>query len=128
MDTSIWIDFLKGSSTEKVQHLERLIEESEPLAILPIILMEILQGVPDKKQFFETREKLSVLHWVSIEDDDYLSAVDIYRQCAQKGSAIRKGVDAIIAAACIRNHLELFHKDRDFEKIAKTTRLKIHSF
>jgi predicted nucleic acid-binding protein len=51
-------------------------------------------------------------------------AADIYRTGRAIGFSIRSGHDCLIAAIAIRNAVELLHSDRDFNTIARFTRLQ----
>ena len=53
-------------------------------------------------------------------------AVDLYRQLRKKGITIRKSVDCLIASYAILTDMYLLHNDKDFEYIAKESRLKIY--
>jgi predicted nucleic acid-binding protein len=39
---------------------------------------------------------------------------------------VRKTIDCLIAAVCITNEVELFHKDSGFALIARVTSLQVH--
>jgi len=56
--------------------------------------------------------------------DLYVSAADIYRLGRRKGVTIRSGVDCLIAAIAIRNAIPVWHRDRDFDVIARYTALE----
>ena len=50
----------------------------------------------------------------------------IYRACRKQGLTVRKTVDCLIAAVCLRVDAELYHNDRDFDAIAKVEPLRIY--
>lgn len=47
------------------------------------------------------------------------------RTCHRRAKTIRKTVDCLVAAIAIENGLTLLHNDRDFDRIAECTELKI---
>ena len=51
-------------------------------------------------------------------------AAEIYRTGRVTGFTIRSPYDCLIAAVAIRNAIELLHSDRDFNTIARFTRLQ----
>ncbi len=53
-------------------------------------------------------------------------SASIYRACRRRGLTVRKTIDCLIAAVCIANEVELFHKDSDFALIARVASLQIH--
>lgn len=127
VDTSVWIDFLRGANSQERQTLHRLIEEEEDISITEIILTEILQGIKEDKDFKRVKDYLLEfpIHRPK-GTETYLKAAEIYRTCRKKGKTVRKTVDCIIAAICIENDLTLLHKDSDFELIGACTGLKCY--
>lgn len=126
VDTSVWIDFLRGLNSPQRRTLHRLIEDEEDISITEIILTEILQGIKDDKDLKAVQGYLlefPIYRPKGIET--YLRAAQIYRECRKRGKTIRKTVDCIIAAICFENGLTLLHKDSDFDLIAVCTGLKI---
>ena len=125
VDTSVWVDFLRGANSPQRRTLHRLIEEEEDIAITEIILTEILQGIKEDKDFQIIKDYLlefPIHRPKGIET--YLKAAQIYRDCRKSGKTVRKTVDCIIAAICLENGLTLFHKDSDFDIIEECTGLK----
>ncbi len=58
--------------------------------------------------------------------DFAVKAAQLYRALRRKGITIRKANDCLIAAVCIENNIPLLHNDKDFDNIAKHTKLKIY--
>ena len=118
IDTSVWIDFFKGTENAQVKTLIEYIENDDPVFICPRILQEILQGIKNDKQFKEIKEYLLCLN---ILNDDAietaLGGVKIYRKLRKKGISIRKSNDCIIAYYAYKYSLKILHKDRDFDLI-----------
>jgi predicted nucleic acid-binding protein len=126
VDTSVWVDFLRGEKSIERETLHKLVEAEEDIAITEIILTETLQGIKKDKDFQTTKDYLlefPIYRPKGIET--YLEAVRIYRECRKRGKTVRKTVDCIIAAICIENDLPLLHRDSDFNLIAACTNLKI---
>ncbi|MDL1972213.1 MAG: PIN domain-containing protein, partial [Deltaproteobacteria bacterium] len=61
VDTSVWIDFLKGTKSREEIILKKLIEEEEDICITGIILTEILQGVKNDFKYKEIKKFLLAL-------------------------------------------------------------------
>lgn len=57
--------------------------------------------------------------------DDYISAARFYRQTRKTGVTIRNTLDCLIAATCVRAGATLLHSDRDFDRLARCTPLKV---
>jgi len=119
VDTSVWIDFLKGTKSRQEIILKKLIEEEEDICITGIILTEILQGVKNDFKYKEIKKFLLALPIFFPKKETYIKAAEIYRKCRKTGITIRSTVDCLIAQIAIENDLILLHKDRDFDKIAE---------
>lgn len=125
VDTSVWVDFLRGEDSSQRWVLHRLIEDEADISITEIIFTEILQGIKHDGEFQAIRDYLlefPIYRPKGIET--YLHAARIYRDCRKKGKTVRKTVDCIIAATCIENDLTLLHKDSDFDLIQACTGLQ----
>jgi hypothetical protein len=106
--------------------LRQLVESDEEVCLADIHLTEILQGIHQEKAFIELKKYLlmfPVLRPKGIET--YVFAAQISRICAQNGTPVVKTVDTLIAAIAIETGVELFHKDKDFDVIARYFPLKI---
>ncbi len=126
VDTSIWIDFLNSDEDETSILVNQLIDLDE-IILLPVILQETLQGIKDDN--FYQLAKASLLSYNFIDIDPIYAAIrsaELYRFLRQKGITIRKPNDCLIAAICIEKNIPLFHNDKDFDNIAKHTKLKIY--
>lgn len=125
VDTSVWIDFLRGEKTKACQTLREFINSDEEIHITEIILTEILQGIKDDKLYHLTKEYLlyfPILKPKGIET--YIRASEIFRTCRKKGKTIRKTIDCIIASIAIENSAVVIHKDYDYEIIREFFELK----
>lgn len=126
MDTSVWVDFLRGEDSSQRRVLHRLIEDEADISITEIIFTEILQGIKNDREFQAIKDYLlefPIYRPKGIET--YLHAARIYRDCRKKGKTVRRTVDCIIAAICIENDLVLLHKDSDFDLIQAYTGLQV---
>jgi predicted nucleic acid-binding protein len=129
VDSSVWIDFFNYYQSKEADELQNLIEHNNVnnIFICPAIYMEILRGIKDDNTFYDIKETLlnfSILNNGIMEITN--NAINIYRMLRKKGITIRKQNDCIIASYAILNNIQIFHKDHDFELIAKETKLKIH--
>jgi len=55
----------------------------------------------------------------------FLRAAELYKSLRKKGITIRKPVDCMIASVAIEYDIQLLHNDRDFDHIAKRSKLRI---
>lgn len=121
VDTSVWIDFLRGSPTAEVTMLESFLEGEEIVGTAPIILQEVLQGAETAERFERWRREFSGLMCYLPRDpiDTHVDAARLFASCRRAGKTPRSGNDCLIARIAIEHDLLLLEDDRDFEAIAK---------
>lgn len=120
VDSSVWIGYLRRDDQPSTLALRRLVERRVPLAWLPAILQEILQGTRDDAQFARCERLFGALHHARVDDPAFTAraAALLYRRCVSAGHTIRSPVDCLIAASCVELGLPLLQRDRDFGHIA----------
>jgi predicted nucleic acid-binding protein len=127
VDTTVWIDFFNGVGTPEDRHLQQLITAGRSLALTDLIFCEILQGIREDAAFEQTRGLLLLYSILRIERlPTFEHAAQIYRTCRRRGLTVRKTIDCLIAAVCIEEDVELFHKDADFDAIAHVAPLRVY--
>jgi len=126
VDTSVWIDFFNGIQNKHTDLLTDAIKSDILIFLHSIILMEILQGFRSDRNHAEVKDIILSYNFV-FEDPvpDAIGASDLYRSLKKKGVTIRKSIDCLIAHSAIKNGLPLLHRDRDFDIIAKHTKLQV---
>lgn len=97
-----------------------MLQQAAPLAILPAVLQEVLQGARDEAQFERLRTLLAALPCLRVGDaaSTAVQAAALYRRSIAAGYTIRSPVDCLIAASCIELDALLLHRDRDFDHLA----------
>ena len=125
VDSSVWIDFFRGTTTPQVELLDALLG-TEPLATGDLILAEVLQGFQSDRDFNQARHLLSTFEMVTIVDPQIaVQAAKNVRTLRAKGVTARKTIDTLIATACIQRGHSLLHSDRDFEPFATHLGLRV---
>ena len=121
VDTSVWIELLNGALGSKLTEADLL-----DFVTCGPILQEVLQGLRDDPASEALRESLLALPVLSnpVPIALFLSAAEIYRLGRVKGYTIRSSTDCLIAAIAIENGVPVWHKDRDFEAVARYTSLR----
>jgi predicted nucleic acid-binding protein len=122
VDTSVWIDFLRGSATPQVTALRQLLTETQPVGTAPIIVQEILQGATSPQRFKRLRRYFAEIPCFAAASpiDTHVEAARLYLRCRTAGSTPRSSNDCLIAAIAIEHGLILLHDDRDFELIGRS--------
>lgn len=128
VDTSAWVEFLRGSDHIISSTLANLIEEGdEELAVTEVIVMEILAGARSGQHLVELRRNLAAYTVLRLEGlADFEEAALLYRTCREAGETIRALSDLLIAVPTIRAGASLLHRDSDFDALARHSGLMIH--
>jgi len=119
VDSSVWIDYFRGTMTAQTEILDALLGQ-EPLAIGDLILTEVLQGFDDERDFNEARKMLTALKVVELGCEKVsIQAAKNFRALRRLGVTVRKTIDTVIATRCIESGYDLLHNDRDFDPFAR---------
>ena len=114
VDSTVWIDGLRGNDTPQVAFLRTRIGQTE-IVIGDLILTEVLQGIPHEAQARQTEKYLLKFPVVELGgEQNAVHAARHYRHLRAQGYTIRKTIDLLIATWCIANNMALLHNDRDF--------------
>lgn len=115
VDSSVWIDYFRGTETLQTERLDRLLS-SEPLTIGDLILTEVLQGLSSDRDFNQAKKLLTSLIVIELGGQNIaIRAAKNYRKLRALGITARKTIDTVIATRCIAGNYTLLHSDRDFD-------------
>jgi predicted nucleic acid-binding protein len=128
VDTSVWIDVLNDIDSPKGQRCTDLLKDGAPLALTDVIFTEILQGFRHERDAQRVEKHLRAFPVIRLQDlDDFALAAKLYRKARRAGITIRKTLDCLIAAPCVRNGIPILHADEDFDRLASCTDLEVFS-
>jgi len=123
VDTSVWIDYFNGLESKETNMLDAALVDGT-VAIGDIILLEILQGFRNDKDYNRAKKTLATLDQYDMFGHTMVSqCANNYRSLRKKGITIRKTTDIIIATFCIDNKFPLLFSDRDFTPFVKYLKL-----
>lgn len=126
VDTSVWIDLLNGTLSTGASRCISLIEDGAPVALTDVVLTEILQGLVSARQARLVERRLRAFPILRLERiEDFVVAAELYRTARANGVTIRKTLDCLIAAPCVRTGAPILHADADFDRLASCTALRI---
>lgn len=126
VDTSVWVDLLRPRRTKVAVRCEELIQNGEPVALTDVIYAELMQGVQSPREVRLLDRHLRTFPILRLESlEDFALAAELYRTARRHGITIRKTLDCLIAAPCVRTKAPLLHKDADFDRLASCTSLRI---
>jgi len=123
VDTSVWIDVLRGRNATSFIDVSR---DYEIATCLPV-LQEVLQGFDDDRHFWAAHAALGEFRILepTLSRMHFEEAADLYRAARREGKQVRSGVDCLIAVCALRNGARLLHRDRDYDKIAAVSNLLV---
>lgn len=129
VDTSAWIELLRASGHPAHVTLRHHLQRRSPIATSEPVIMELLAGVRTGGEQSRLRARLMALPRLTVRGlADFESAADLYRTCRSRGATVRKLIDCLIAAVAIRERATVLHNDRDFEVLARHTRLRTERY
>ena len=115
VDSSVWVDYFNGRQSIETDCLDSLLG-IEPIAIGDLVLIEVLQGFKNDRDYDTAREMLTSLTVYTLGGQKMaIRSADNFRLLRKKGVMVRKTIDVLIATFCIEMKLSLLHSDRDFK-------------
>ena len=119
VDSSVWIDYFRGTATRQAEKLDKLLVD-EPVAIGDLMLTEVLQGFSTDRQFNEARRLLTSLEIRTLGGPEVaIQAAINHRTLRSLGITVRKTIGTVTATHCIVTGSDLLHSDRDFDAFEK---------
>lgn len=120
VDTSAWVEFLRGTGSETAL---RLRDRDEELAICDPVRLEVLAGARDDRHLASLQRLLDRATTLPTEPARYAVAGELYRTCRRRGRTVRSLFDCLIAAIAIAADIPVLHSDRDFDTLVTMTAL-----
>ena len=121
IDSSVWVEYFRPTGSPRVKERVRQILQREEAVSCGIIIVEILRGAKNEKEFQTLKESLGSLPQIPLDDA-------VIERAAQWGFLLeRKGqniptTDLFIASAAYQKAC-LLHSDSDFTTISSLTDL-----
>lgn len=127
VDSSAWIEFFRATRSETHLRLRQLIDSGADLAVTEVIVMELLGGVSGPRAALRSHLlSYPVLPLQGLRD--YEEAAIIFSRCRRAGTMLPHGYsDCLIAIPTIREGAQIFHRNGDFEIIARHSDLQLTS-
>ncbi len=116
VDSSVWIDYLRGTPQPEAQQIDALLAQGEEtLLVGDLILMEVLMGCTTQREYDRVLKVLSALECVILGGPSIaIAAAQNCRALLRRGVTVSKSVDLLIATWCIEERFALLHADPDF--------------
>ena len=125
VDTTVWVDYLRGTQNPEVEWLNREIGRQR-LGLTDIILCEVLQGIPNDRAFARVRRDLLRFEVFATGGADLaVATAQNFRSLRRSGHTVRKTIDCLIATFCLRSGHSLLHRDHDFDAFERMLGLSV---
>ena len=118
VDTSVWIEVFRDKSQTKRKALLAALAGDE-VVLARFIQLELLQGCQDEQEWNLLRSYLDSQDYLEALAATWEDAARIYFDLRRVGLTVRSPIDCCIAQLALNGDVVLFHRDRDFEAIAK---------
>lgn len=120
VDTSAWVEFLRGSGSETHGALRRLLEQGASVHTTDVVIMEVLAGARNEEHERRLRHLLAGCRYLPVGGlASYEAAARLYQACRRAGETVRALSDCLIGAVALRVGVPVLHKDRDFDILAR---------
>lgn len=116
VDSSVWINHLRGHATPAVQGLRAaLLARSEEIITADLIVLEVVRGCRTEREALRVQSMLLGFPCMALGGvNAALRAATFYRKLRAQGVTVAKIVDLLIASWCIHEAVALLHDDADF--------------
>jgi predicted nucleic acid-binding protein len=122
IDSSAWIEYLRPKGSQKVKQKVREILQREEALCCGILVVEMLRGAKNEKDFQSLNDSLRALPQIPIDDPVVERASQWGFLLDRKGKSVST-TDLIIASAAYKK-ARLIHMDSDFELLSTAVDLE----
>lgn len=121
-DTSVFVHLLQTRPAAELDFASLV-----QVVTCPPVVQEVLQGLTSERPWPGLVPAILSLPVLSdpVPLALFRSAAEIYRAGRSRGYTIRSSMDCLIAAIAIEHQAPVWHRDRDFDIIARFTRLQV---
>jgi len=124
VDSSVWVDFFNGTVSAETNFLDSILGK-EPVGLGDLVLIEVLQGFRQERDYKIAKELLTSLSVFTLGGEEIaIKSADNFRLLRKRGVTVRKTIDVLIATFCIGNNLPLLYSDKDFEPFHRHLKLR----
>ena len=122
IDSSLWIEYFRPKGSKKIKEMVKDILQKEEAVSCGIIVVEVLRGAKNEKDFQSLQDALMSLPQIPI-DDTVIERASRWGFLLDRKGKFVSTTDLIIAAAAYKV-ARLLHSDSDFETISSVIDLE----
>jgi predicted nucleic acid-binding protein len=123
VDTSVWVDYFRGTSTRVAEKLDGLLSEAEVL-VPAIVLAELLQGAKSDQEAAAIQGFREAFTIIDQGPETWIKAGKLSRRLKDCGRTVHL-IDCYIAVIAEENHCVLFTLDGHFQEISRVLPLRL---
>ena len=118
IDTSAWIVSFKKTGNESLK--QKVLETLSSLsaATTPVIVLELLQGCRDKKEYEAMKSRMEALEMLPVNEAVWEAAYRAGYDLRRKGITIPT-IDILILSIAKIHNCSVLHHDKHFKLVAK---------
>ena len=118
IDTSAWIVSFKKAGNESLK--QKVVEVLASLSAVttPIIVLELLQGCRDRKEYEAMKSRMEALEMLPVNEDVWESAYWAGYNLRRKGITVPT-IDILILSIAKVHNCSVLHHDKHFKLAAK---------
>ena len=120
IDTSVWVEYLRGKDQALVESVRDLIRAQRAVAC-GIVLAELLAGVKARKDRNTLKQTMDALDYAEVSRATWILAGEMLSTLMRKGTRVPL-TDLVVAAVTLENKCELFTLDSHFDRIPEIKR------
>jgi len=125
VDTTVWIDYLRGTSNPQVEWLDRELSQQR-LGLTDLILCEVLQGIHTDSGFKRVGREMARFEIFNSGGEQLaVASAENYRKLRAYGHTVRKTMDRLIATFCLTHNHALLHRNQELDAFEKYLELKV---
>jgi len=120
VDTSSWVEYLRGLESEAGNRVETLVLAGEA-AWCDMTLVELWHGARGSMEKRELAEMEKEITKLAMDESAWKLATRLALRCREKGLTV-PSTDLVVAACALAHGVDLEHCDRHFDQILPLSR------
>lgn len=117
VDTSVWIDYFRNTSSQVSEMVDRMIDEDK-ICVPKIVMAELMQGAKSMKELSVIQDFFEAFHVIDQKEDTWIKAGRLSYDLKKKGKKIHL-LDCYIAVMAQQYGCKIFTLNRHIQEIKK---------
>jgi predicted nucleic acid-binding protein len=115
IDTSVWVDFFRGTANSKADAIEKLVRSGRAVTC-GIVQAELLAGIRDESERERLRQGMSGIEYVETTRSTWTKAGNLAAELRSRGLTLPLS-DLVLAAIAVESGYLILSADRHFTRI-----------